>query len=197
MARANYYDVLSVSVDATPAEIRRAYRKASLLCHPDKVPKPTQGTNDRFLLVQKAFEVLTNETDRAAYDHKFDRMHDTLTSFAVHNAQSNVAMGEGMAHAFEFLIRHIGTATEEEKEKVIQEHRDIVNRMKASSESTIRRFGRESRNTETWRADEGDHTAREGNLRTEEPQGEGSACESLDCGSLEYRGRKRALDSLN
>lgn len=197
MARVNYYDVLSVSTDATPAEIRRAYRKASLLYHPDKVANPTEETNDKFLLVQKAFEVLKDETERAAYDRKFDAIHDTLTSFAVHNAQSNVAMANAMAYAFEMLIRHTGNATEEEKDKVIKEHGDIINRMKATSESTIRKFGGQGENTETSRADEGGHWAREDDLRTAEPQGEGSSCEGLDRGSLKYRGRKRGLDSLN
>ena len=34
----DYYDLLGVEPDATADQIRRAYRKKALLCHPDKNP---------------------------------------------------------------------------------------------------------------------------------------------------------------
>ena len=64
----DYYDLLSISAASSPAEIRRAYRKTSLLYHPDKVAKPTKETTDKFQLLQKALAVLTDDTERAQYD---------------------------------------------------------------------------------------------------------------------------------
>ena len=64
----DYYDLLSISAASSAAEIRRAYRKTSLLYHPDKVAKPTKETNNKFQLLQKALEILTDDTERAEYD---------------------------------------------------------------------------------------------------------------------------------
>lgn len=47
--------VLGVSKDATPDEIRSAYRKMSLRAHPDK----PGGSNEAFQLVQNAYDTLT------------------------------------------------------------------------------------------------------------------------------------------
>nr|XP_043618652.1 dnaJ homolog subfamily C member 18-like [Erigeron canadensis] len=38
-----YYEILGVTKDATPDELRKAYRKAAILCHPDKGGDPIKG----------------------------------------------------------------------------------------------------------------------------------------------------------
>lgn len=65
----DYYSLLSVSASATESEIRRAYRKTSLLYHPDKV-KPTPETLDKFQLLQTALNVLTDADEKGKYDQK-------------------------------------------------------------------------------------------------------------------------------
>ncbi|XP_057969953.1 uncharacterized protein LOC131159233 [Malania oleifera] len=69
-----HYDILSVKEDASYEEIRSSYRSAILNFHPDKLQKTSEMPNhngevgDRFLQVQKAWEVLSNSKTRAAYD---------------------------------------------------------------------------------------------------------------------------------
>jgi curved DNA-binding protein CbpA len=66
------YAVLGVSRDATTAEIRSAYKKLVLKCHPDKIldeAKRSQG-QDEFQKVQQAWELLSDEAKRAKYDLK-------------------------------------------------------------------------------------------------------------------------------
>lgn len=59
-----YYDVLGVPIDASKADIVRAYRKLSLRFHPDK----PGGSNERFQELSKAYTCLSNEDNRRRYD---------------------------------------------------------------------------------------------------------------------------------
>ncbi|KAL2438563.1 hypothetical protein ABEF95_012243 [Exophiala dermatitidis] len=63
----DYYELLAIPPTASEAEIRRAYRKTSLLYHPDKV-KPTPENLEKFQLLQTAINVLTDATEKAKYD---------------------------------------------------------------------------------------------------------------------------------
>lgn len=63
------YDILDVSPTATATEIKKAYHKRSLACHPDKKPAEEQEqASKEFQQVNHAFEVLSDEQQRAAYD---------------------------------------------------------------------------------------------------------------------------------
>lgn len=63
----DYYELLSITPNATESEIRRAYRKTSLLYHPDKV-KPTPENLDKFQQLQQAINILTDAAEKAKYD---------------------------------------------------------------------------------------------------------------------------------
>ncbi|XP_060646216.1 dnaJ homolog subfamily C member 17 [Drosophila sulfurigaster albostrigata] len=63
----NLYDLLGVSIEAEQSEIRKAYRKRALDCHPDKNPDNPQAA-ERFHELSKALEILSDATARAAYD---------------------------------------------------------------------------------------------------------------------------------
>lgn len=64
---AEYYNVLGVSFDATPAEIRYAYFDAVRRLHPDMNPDPS--AREQFLGVQEAYETLSNTERRQSYDN--------------------------------------------------------------------------------------------------------------------------------
>jgi hypothetical protein len=61
------YTVLGVERDASPDEIRGAYRRAALASHPDLHPGDASAV-ERFKRVQIAYEVLGDPARRAAYD---------------------------------------------------------------------------------------------------------------------------------
>ncbi|XP_017113962.1 dnaJ homolog subfamily C member 17 isoform X2 [Drosophila elegans] len=63
----NLYDLLGISLEADQNEIRKAYRKRALDCHPDKNPDNPQAV-ERFHELSKALEILTDASARAAYD---------------------------------------------------------------------------------------------------------------------------------
>ncbi|MFO7873478.1 MAG: molecular chaperone DnaJ [Bacteroidales bacterium] len=67
MAKKDYYDILGVSKDASPEEIKKAYRKMALKYHPDKNPGD-ETAEARFKEAAEAYEVLGNPEKRSRYD---------------------------------------------------------------------------------------------------------------------------------
>ena len=66
MNKTEYYDRLGVSKDASQDEIKRAYRKMSKKYHPDINKEP--GAEEKYKEVQEAYETLSDDQKRAAYD---------------------------------------------------------------------------------------------------------------------------------
>jgi molecular chaperone DnaJ len=62
----DFYSLLGISRDASEAQIKKAYRKLAMECHPDRNPSPEAEA--RFKEITEAYEVLCDPQKRAAYD---------------------------------------------------------------------------------------------------------------------------------
>ena len=62
----DHYAILGISPTATPEAIKAAYRRKANLYHPDK--NSAEGAALRFREVLDAYEVLSDEGRRKAYD---------------------------------------------------------------------------------------------------------------------------------
>ena len=63
----DFYVILGVSHDASEADIKKAYRKLAMECHPDR-NNGDKAAEEKFKLVTEAYEVLRDPDKRAAYD---------------------------------------------------------------------------------------------------------------------------------
>ncbi|GMI78616.1 hypothetical protein like AT4G10130 [Hibiscus trionum] len=78
--RETHYDVLSVKEDSSYDEIRTSYRNAILNSHPDKLNSDYES-GERFLRVQKAWEILSDPNLRTVYDRELrDSRQDVVAS---------------------------------------------------------------------------------------------------------------------
>ena len=68
MAERDYYEVLGVDRNASEADVKKAFRRLAMRYHPDRNPDQGEEVANRFKEAKRAYEVLSDEQQRAAYD---------------------------------------------------------------------------------------------------------------------------------
>ena len=68
MAKRDYYEVLGVNKNATPDQIKSAYRKLAVKHHPDK-NKGDKTSEEKFKEASEAYHVLSNTERKQSYDN--------------------------------------------------------------------------------------------------------------------------------
>lgn len=98
----DYYALLGVPRNASPDQIRRAYREAALLLHPDRTTDPED--TELFIAVGKAHETLIDPELRVKYDEQLslDEAQQAESSAficeVVHSRDSLLQVGEPQVH---------------------------------------------------------------------------------------------------
>lgn len=67
-AKRDYYEVLGIEKSASADEIKKAFRKKAKQYHPDANPDNKAEAEEKFKEVNEAYEVLSDQNKRAAYD---------------------------------------------------------------------------------------------------------------------------------
>lgn len=61
-----FYEILAIEKTASDGQIKKSYRKISLLTHPDKNGYP--GADEAFKMVSRAFQILSDTDKKSKYD---------------------------------------------------------------------------------------------------------------------------------
>ena len=67
----NYYEILGVEKNATPEQIKSAYRKLAMKYHPDR-NQGDEAAAEKFKEINEAHETLSDDQTRAAYDYELE-----------------------------------------------------------------------------------------------------------------------------
>ena len=87
----NFYDILEINKNASPEEIKKAYRKLSLKYHPDK--NPASDAVEKFQDISDAYETLSDERKREEYDNPSTA--GVMNEDDIHNLFNNIFFGGG------------------------------------------------------------------------------------------------------
>ena len=96
-SKQDYYSLFGVSRTASSDELKKAYRKLAMQYHPDRNPGDKKA-EEKFKEISHAYEVLTDDQKRAAYDRYG---HDAFTQGGMGNAGGG-AGGMGGGAGFDF-----------------------------------------------------------------------------------------------
>ncbi|KAL3239902.1 Djp1p [Nakaseomyces bracarensis] len=132
----SYYELLGVQSTASAVEIKKAYRKKSIIEHPDKNPDDPTAT-ERFQAISEAYQVLGNAELRAKYD-KFGKQEAIPNGGFEDAAEQFTAIFGGEAFASYIgeltLLKNLQKTEELNAEEEAQKQRDAEEEAKRKQE---------------------------------------------------------------
>jgi molecular chaperone DnaJ len=113
-SKRDYYEVLGVSKNATPDEIRNAYRQLTKKWHPDRNPKNKKEAEEKFKEITEAYEVLSDPQKKAKYD-RFGFAGDNAMDFNFGDSNFDIGdiFGHGVGDIFDMFFGGGGRAAQQ------------------------------------------------------------------------------------
>ena len=105
-----FYDILNINKNASPIDIKKAYRKLAVIHHPDK-----GGDPEKFKEITKAFEILSDPKKKEIYDkygeedsNMSHNPNDILGQMFGMNRNSNIdKRGDNIIHEVNLTLKEI------------------------------------------------------------------------------------------
>ncbi|KAG5646097.1 hypothetical protein DXG03_004336 [Asterophora parasitica] len=134
----DYYELLEVDENATADEIKRSFRRLALVHHPDKNKDDVEGATKRFATLQQAYEVLSDEQERAWYDsHKASLVpeadDETVFADVRKGAAPPRARDRGLTarHLSKFMDSTLWTGFDDDADSFFSLYRNLFERLRA------------------------------------------------------------------
>jgi molecular chaperone DnaJ len=100
MAKQDFYELLGVQRGASADDIKKAYRKLAMQCHPDRNPGD-KAAEQKFKDLSQAYDVLKDDQKRAAYD-RFG--HAAFEAGAGRAGGADFGFAQGFADIFDEMF---------------------------------------------------------------------------------------------
>lgn len=108
MENQSYYDVLGVSQDATPVEIKEAYRRKAFEFHPDR-NRENPDASAHMKTLNEAYAVLSSKSKRREYDRLRKNYGENATRrFRQGYSEHEIFSGSDIHRVFEEMTRSFG-----------------------------------------------------------------------------------------
>ncbi|XP_058761436.1 DNAJ protein JJJ1 homolog [Vicia villosa] len=134
-AKRCHYEVLGLSRDSSPEEIRSGYRKLALQRHPDKLVKSGLSQAEataQFQELQHAYEVLSDPKERAWYDS-----HRSQILFSDPNSQTNSVVPD----LFSFFSNTVYSSYSDTGKGFYKVYSDVFDKILANEINFARKLG--------------------------------------------------------
>ncbi|HEC29650.1 MAG TPA: molecular chaperone DnaJ [Gammaproteobacteria bacterium] len=68
MSKRDYYTILGVEKNVSDADLKKAFKRLAMKCHPDRNQENKDEAEEKFKEAKEAYDILSNGQKRAAYD---------------------------------------------------------------------------------------------------------------------------------
>ena len=108
MHNRDYYTILNIEKNASPSEIKNAYRELALRYHPDK-NRGNPAALEKMKEINEAYAVLSNPSKRKEYDTLQARFGETAYDrFRQSYSDQDIFKGSDINHIIEELAKAFG-----------------------------------------------------------------------------------------
>lgn len=111
----SYYEILEISQNADGSEIKKAYRKLALQYHPDR-NQGDKEAEEKFKLINEAYQVLSDEQKRSVYD-RYGKSGLDRQGFSHYSEQNYEDIMDDLGSIFESVFGGGGFGFSSRKQK--------------------------------------------------------------------------------
>lgn len=128
----DYYKILNINYPSSQEEIKTAYRKQSILWHPDK--NPNIDTTEIMQDINEAYAILSNPEKKVRYDAEYSIFIGYVQSKRCHDSNDDEYTNDYYEREYEFQDKTV--------EEDVREAKDYAKRFVSELKESLSRAGK-------------------------------------------------------